>query len=97
MGLRESAHIIDHARNFRGHSGHFTLLLVPTVMGIRLFSGLGKQMIYTLAIGIVAVLIGSAASYILDLPTGAAIVCAFGLLLGTQVIIENFMRGSESN
>ncbi|MBU8869290.1 MAG: metal ABC transporter permease [Gemmatimonadales bacterium] len=75
----------------------FTLLVVPTVMGIRLFEGLGKQMIYTLAIGIVAVLAGSAASYILDLPTGAAIVCAFGLLLGIQVMVENAQGETGNN
>ena len=66
----------------------FTLLVVPTVMGMRLFRGLGKQMFYTLGIGFVAVILGSAASYVLDLPTGAAIVCAFGLLLGMQVMVE---------
>jgi len=66
----------------------FTLLVVPTVMGMRLFSGLGKQMFYTLGVGILAVFIGSFASYVLDLPTGAAIVCAFGFLLGTQILIQ---------
>ena len=70
----------------------FTLLVVPTVMGMRLFPGLGKQMLYTLAVGITAVIMGSAASYILDLPTGAAIVCAFGLLLGVQVVVETVTR-----
>lgn len=66
----------------------FTLLVVPTVMGMRLFQGLGKQMLYTLGIGIIAVLVGSAVSYVLDLPTGAAIVCVFGFSLGVQVIVE---------
>ncbi len=66
----------------------FTLLVVPTVMGMRLFSGLVSQMIYTLGVGTLAVLVGSAASYVLDLPTGAAIVCAFGLLLVIQVLVQ---------
>lgn len=73
----------------------FTLLVVPTVMGMRLFSGLGKQMIYTLAVGILAVVMGSAGSYVLDLPTGAAIVCAFGFLLGIQVVVQA-MTGRKS-
>lgn len=73
----------------------FTLLVVPTVMGMRLFTGLGKQMIYTLGVGILAVIIGSSASYILDLPTGAAIVCAFGSLLGIQVLVQ-ILVGRES-
>ncbi|MCK9997039.1 MAG: metal ABC transporter permease [Candidatus Krumholzibacteria bacterium] len=69
----------------------FTLLVIPTVMGMRLFPGLGKQMFYTLAIGIAAVILGSATSYVLDLPTGAAIVCAFGLLMGLQVMVEGII------
>jgi zinc/manganese transport system permease protein len=73
----------------------FTLLVVPTVMGMRLFTGLGKQMVYTLGVGTLAVLIGSAASYVLDLPTGAAIVCAFGFLLGVQVLVQA-LTGRES-
>ncbi len=73
----------------------FTLLVVPTVMGMRLFSGLGRQMFYTLGVGTLAVIIGSAASYVLDLPTGAAIVCAFGFLLGVQVVIQ-MITGRQS-
>ncbi|MBC8426952.1 metal ABC transporter permease [bacterium] len=66
----------------------FTLLVVPTVMGVRLFDGMRAQFVYTLGVGVVAIVMGAAASYILDLPTGAAIVCAFGVLLGAQVLIE---------
>ncbi len=32
-------------------------------------------------------------SYLLDLPTGAAIVCVFGILLIVQVILETFLSG----
>ncbi len=73
----------------------FTLLVVPTVMGMRLFAGLTRQMFYTLGVGTLAVIIGSAGSYVLDLPTGAAIVCAFGLLLVLQVIVQMII-GRES-
>ncbi len=66
----------------------FTLLVVPTVMAVRLFAGLQRQLAYVLLVGTVAVILGAAASYTLDLPTGAAIVCTFGLLLGLQVILE---------
>ena len=70
----------------------FTLLVVPSVMGIRLFYGMRSQFVYTLAVGVAAVVLGSAASYVLDLPTGAAIVCAFGLLLVMQVVLEPIMK-----
>ena len=38
------------------------------------------------------VIVGSGLSYVLDLPTGAAIVCTFGIALGTQVLIEGLVR-----
>ncbi len=70
----------------------FTLLVVPTVMGVRLFAGMRAQFVYSLGVGVAAILLGAAASYVLDLPTGAAIVCAFGVLLGVQVLIESLAR-----
>jgi zinc/manganese transport system permease protein len=70
----------------------FTLLVVPAVMAIRLFAGDRAQFIYVLASGTAAVVVGSAASYVLDLPTGAAIVCTFGLFLGVQVVVESLVR-----
>lgn len=66
----------------------FALLVVPTVMGVRLFSRDRDQFVYTLGVGMVAVVLGAAASYVFDLPTGAAIVCVFGLMLAVQVLIE---------
>lgn len=70
----------------------FTLLVVPTVMGLRLFDDMRRGFLYTLGVGVFAVVLGSAASYVLDLPTGAAIVCAFGLVMGVQVTVEGFVR-----
>jgi len=66
----------------------FALLVVPTVMGIRLFVADRVQFIYTLGVGVAAVIVGAAVSYVLDLPTGAAIVCAFGAFLVIQVFGE---------
>lgn len=64
----------------------FTLLVVPTVMACRRGCADGiRQLAFVLAVGVLAVVLGAAASYWLDLPTGAAIVCVFGLLLGLQV------------
>ena len=67
----------------------FTLLVVPTVMACRRGCRVGaRHMIIVVLSGMTAVFLGAAASYWLDIPTGAAIVCAFGLLLGLQVSIE---------
>jgi len=70
----------------------FTLLVVPTVMGVRLFVEAGRHFGYALAVGVAAVVLGAALSYVLDLPTGAAIVCVFGFLLGLQVLLESLLR-----
>lgn len=64
----------------------FTLLVVPTVMAYR--CGCGgelRHLAFVSVVGLLAVVLGAAASYLLDLPTGAAIVCVFGLLLAGQV------------
>ena len=71
----------------------FTLLVVPTVMSLRLFESTRAQFAFILSIGTLAVIGGAAMSYVLDLPTGAAIVCTFGVFLAAQVTIEA-IRGS---
>jgi len=71
----------------------FALLVVPTVMGVRLFQTDRAQFVYTLAVGVATVIVGAAASYWLDLPTGAAIVCAFGAALVLQIGVEKLVRG----
>ncbi len=64
----------------------FTLLVVPTVMAYRCGCGSElRHLAFVSVIGLLAVVLGAAASYLLDLPTGAAIVCVFGLLLAGQV------------
>jgi len=68
----------------------FTMLVVPTVMSLRLFETTRVQFTYVMGLGTVAVLLGATASFLLDLPTGAAIVCVFGLLLAVQVGVEAF-------
>ncbi len=66
----------------------FTLLVVPTVMAVRLFDDVKRQFLFTLGVGVAAVVAGSALSYLVDLPTGAAIVCTFGIFLAVQVVVE---------
>jgi len=70
----------------------FCLLVVPTVMGMRLLRDPKGQFLYTLAVGTGAVVIGAGLSYWLDLPTGAAIVCTFGVSLAFQVGVEAIFR-----
>lgn len=68
----------------------FTLLVVPSVMACRRgCRGWGRRnLLFVVGVGVLAVIVGAAASWFLDLPTGAAIVCVFGLALALQVTIE---------
>jgi len=70
----------------------FSLLVVPSVMALRLFSTLKGQFYWVVGMGTAVVVVGSTLSYVLDLPTGAAIVCTFGLALGIQVTVEAVVR-----
>jgi len=74
----------------------FTLLVVPSVMAFRCgCHGEPRHLLFVLVVGVCAVVLGAAASYLFDLPTGAAIVCVFGLLLGLQVAIGAVARSGS--
>jgi len=73
----------------------FTMLVVPTVMALRLFHTTRAQFTFILSIGTLAVIGGAALSYVLDLPTGAAIVCTFGLFLGVQIVWQGLPRSGS--
>ena len=73
----------------------FTLLVVPSVMAIRIFDRPAAQFAYVLGIGTLAVILGAGLSYLQDLPTGATVVCIFGLLLGIQVIVQGLTGKSK--
>jgi zinc/manganese transport system permease protein len=74
----------------------FTLLVVPSVMAYRSgCHGEGRHLLFVMVVGIVAVVLGAATSYLLDLPTGAAIVCVFGLMLGIQATVSALVRRAD--
>lgn len=58
----------------------FTFLIIPAVSAMRLVSGLKARLWLGWGLGIFTSMAGIAASAAYDLPTGPAIVCAFGLL-----------------
>jgi ABC-type Mn2+/Zn2+ transport system permease subunit len=66
--------------------------VVPTVMALRLHTGLARQLGHALLVGVIAVVAGCGLSYALDLPTGAVIVCVYGVLLVLQVAGEAVAR-----
>jgi zinc/manganese transport system permease protein len=59
----------------------FAFLIIPAFTASLLLAGFGRRLVAGWAIGIAGTLAGLAAAYGLDLPVGAAVVTALGLLL----------------
>jgi zinc/manganese transport system permease protein len=59
----------------------FSFLIVPAVCGLLLSRSFRASLLLGWIVGIGVSLSGSALSYILDLPTGATIICLFGVTL----------------
>lgn len=59
----------------------FSFLVVPAVCGVILAHSVQARLIIGWLCGIITSIVGIAASFYLDLPTGAAIVCTFGISL----------------
>jgi zinc/manganese transport system permease protein len=59
----------------------FSYLIVPAVCGINLANSLGNRLLIGWLIALVGGVVGLFLSFQWDLPSGAAIVCTFGLLL----------------
>ena len=66
----------------------FSYLIVPALAGILLASRIGPRLAVGWAFGTAVSVLAMVASAVLDLPTGATVVCAFGLsLLALGVVI----------
>lgn len=59
----------------------FTFLVVPSVCAALIFDSIGSRLAFGWIFGVVTSILGLIASYVFDLPTGAAIVCVFGIAL----------------
>lgn len=73
----------------------FTYLIVPAVCGIHLAGSLMKRFIVGCVVALVGGVVGLMASYWWDLPSGAAMVCVFGVLLTGITIAGAFLRKAE--
>ena len=71
----------------------FSFLIVPAVCANFLADSLGARLLIGWATATVASVAGLYGSYVLDLPTGAAIVCALGLALILSLIAAKFRPG----
>ncbi|MSR37085.1 MAG: metal ABC transporter permease, partial [Gemmatimonadetes bacterium] len=70
----------------------FAYLIVPAVCGVTLAASWAQRLAIGWVVAAAASLLGLTASYWLDLPTGAAIVCACGLLLIVVSMIGSARR-----
>jgi zinc/manganese transport system permease protein len=71
----------------------FAYLIVPAVCAVMLVGDWKRRLAIGWGVAAAASVIGLIASYALDLPTGAAIVCACGLLL---LLVGVFARGAPA-
>lgn len=78
----------------------FSYLIVPALAGILLGGRIATRLLIGWAFGAVVSAIGMVGSAALDLPTGAAVVCAFGILLvalwGGRVVLAAVFRRHEA-
>jgi zinc/manganese transport system permease protein len=74
----------------------FSFLIIPAAIGVMYASSLPRQLAIGWIAGIVTSAAGFAASFAFDLPTGAAIVCAFGAALALAGLVYPFVRGDRA-
>jgi zinc/manganese transport system permease protein len=70
----------------------FSFLIVPAVCGLMLASTFRASLFVGWGIGVGVSLIGAALSYQWDLPTGAAIVCTFGITLLLVALVKRVVN-----
>jgi zinc/manganese transport system permease protein len=73
----------------------FSFLIIPAAIGVMFASTLPRQLTIGWIAGIATSAAGFATSFAFDLPTGAAIVCAFGAALALAGLVYPFVRGER--
>ncbi len=74
----------------------FSFLIVPATIGVMFASSLSRQLAIGWTAGTLTSAAGIAVSFAFDLPTGAAIVCAFGASLALAGLVYPLVRGDRS-
>jgi zinc/manganese transport system permease protein len=73
----------------------FSFLIIPAAIGVMYASTLMRQLAIGWITGVLTSAAGFAVSFAFDLPTGAAIVCAFGAALALAGLAYPFLRGDR--
>jgi len=74
----------------------FSFLIIPAAIGVLYADRLGRQLAIGWSAGAVTSALGLIASFVLDLPTGATMVCMFGGSLAVAGLLYPFLRGDTS-
>lgn len=69
----------------------FSYLIVPSVTAMLFSRRVGTRLAIGWVMGVVVSLLGMMASYKLDAPTGATVICTFGLALAVLAVIKAFL------
>ena len=74
----------------------FSFLIIPAVMSAFFAKGLGARLLVAWALGALGSALGILVSFQIDLPTGAAIVCVYGLLLVLTLVWAYWPRTARA-
>lgn len=66
----------------------FSFLVIPAVCAMMLSDNRRSRLFLGWGIGVIGSILGIAVSYFLDLPTGASVVCTFGLILLSMAVFK---------
>lgn len=73
----------------------FSFLIIPATVGVMFSSSPSRQLAIGWVAGTLTSAVGLAASFAMDLPTGAAMVCAFGGALALAGILKCVLRADR--
>jgi zinc/manganese transport system permease protein len=73
----------------------FSFLIAPAAIGVIFARSFAIQLAIGWAVGTLTSAVGLAASFAFDLPTGAAMVCAFGGALASSGVLYAFLKGTR--
>ncbi len=73
----------------------FSFLIIPAAIGVMFATSLPGRLAIGWIVGTFVSAVGLAASFVFDLPTGAAMVCAFGASLAFAGVLYPFVRGNR--
>lgn len=75
----------------------FAFLVIPAVSAMMLTQNIKYRLFWGWTLGTIGSLLGMAVSYVFDLPTGASVVCVFGLLLIISGIYSKYLTSNAKS